>query len=144
MLYSTLTTLAGTMIQGLLVLNYPEYVFERWHGTMLMFAALLMVFFVNTVAARLLPKIEGLILIIHVLGFFAILIPLIYFSDKNAAAWTFGEFVDAAGWSSNGVSFFVGLISTNLPFIGYEGPAHMCKAAPTPCENVCRRLTARS
>lgn len=30
----------GTMIQGLLVLNYPSYVYERWQGTLILFAAL--------------------------------------------------------------------------------------------------------
>ncbi|KAI6828233.1 hypothetical protein KC332_g14764 [Hortaea werneckii] len=32
--------LTGTQIQGLLVLNYPGYVFERWHGTLLIIAML--------------------------------------------------------------------------------------------------------
>ena len=47
-----------------------------------MFAALAIVIFVNTLAARLLPKVEGLILIIHTLGFFAIVIPLVYLSGR--------------------------------------------------------------
>lgn len=115
------------MVQGLLVLNYPDYIFQRWQGTLLMFAALFIVFIVNTVAARALPKIEGFILILHSLGFFAVLIPLVYFSDRNSAAWVFGEMTNSSGWSSNGLSFFVGLISTNLPFIGYDGPCHMAE-----------------
>ncbi|GAM83061.1 hypothetical protein ANO11243_010470 [Dothideomycetidae sp. 11243] len=119
---------SGTMIQGLLVLNYPEtYVLHRWQGTLLMYAALLFAVFVNTIAARLLPKIEGLILIVHTLGFFAILIPLIHLSQHNDAHTVFSSFVDSGGWSSNGLAFFVGLISTNLPFIGYDGPCHMAE-----------------
>jgi len=49
------------MIQGLLVLNDPtgNYNAPRWQGTLLMWAALLVVIAVNTVGARMLPKIEG-------------------------------------------------------------------------------------
>ena len=109
---------SGTMIQGLLVLNYPDYDYQRWHGTLLMWAALLLCVFVNTVAARFLPKIEGVILILHTLGFFAILIPLVILAPKGSVDTVFKEFVNQAGWDSNGLAFFVGLISGNLPFVG--------------------------
>lgn len=135
----------ATMIQGLLVLNYPSYDYQRWHGTLLLYAALVVVFLVNTVGAKLLPKIEGFILIIHTLGFFAILIPLVYLAPHGSPSFVFGSFINAAGWNNNGLAWFVGLISTNLPFIGmssraqqhtgrsltmltgYDGPCHMGK-----------------
>lgn len=109
---------SGTLVQALLVLNYPGYDYQRWHGTLLMWAALLICIFVNTVAARALPKIEGVILILHTLGFFAILIPLVVLAPKSSPSFVFKEFVDIAGWNSNGLAWFVGLISSNLPFIG--------------------------
>jgi choline transport protein len=49
----------ATMIQGLLVLNDANYDAPRWQGTLLMWAALVVVVAVNTFGARLLPKIEG-------------------------------------------------------------------------------------
>jgi choline transport protein len=50
------------MVQGLLVLNDSPGIYDapKWQGTLLMWAALLFVIAVNTVGARLLPKIEGL------------------------------------------------------------------------------------
>ena len=36
---------------------------------------------VNTVLGKLMPPIEAMMLVIHVLGFFAILIPLVYVSS---------------------------------------------------------------
>jgi choline transport protein len=62
--------LGGIMIQGLLVLNYPQYIFERWHGTLLLYSLLAIGLLVNTWLARLLPNIEVLVLAIHVIGFF--------------------------------------------------------------------------
>ncbi|KAL8821612.1 MAG: hypothetical protein Q9223_000355 [Gallowayella weberi] len=70
--------LGGTMIQGLLVLNNESYVPERWHGTLLFYAIILFSLIINTYLARLLPKIEAVVLIIHVVGFVCILIPLVY------------------------------------------------------------------
>lgn len=113
------------MIQGLLVLNYPDYGYERWHGTLLMYAIMLMVVAVNTVAVRLLPKIEGAMLVVHVVGFFAILIPLVKLAPHGSPSQVFGEFVNLGGFKSNGLAWFIGLISTNLPFVGYDGPCHM-------------------
>lgn len=121
----------ATMTQGLLVLNDPTYVFKRWHGTLLMLAFLVVVVFVNTVAARVMPKIEGFIFAIHVCGFFAILIPLTYFAPHSSAKFVFTFFNNASGFSSNGLVWFISLLNCNLPFIGYDGPCHMCTLLPS-------------
>ncbi|KAJ5127912.1 Amino acid/polyamine transporter I [Penicillium atrosanguineum] len=117
----------ATVTQGLLVLNYPDYGFERWHGTLLMFAALLLCVGVNSIGARLLPKLEGLILILHIMGFFAVLIPLVYLAPHKDAEFVFGTFINSSGWSNSGLVWFIGLMGTNLPFIGYDGPCHMAE-----------------
>jgi len=61
------------------------------------------------------------ILIIHTLGFFAVLIPLVYLAPHGSAADVFINFIDpttTSGYTSSGLAFLVALISTNLPFIG--------------------------
>lgn len=52
---------------------------------------------INTVGSKTLAHFEGLILILHILGFFAILIPLVYLSDHNDAS-IFTTFVNTGGW----------------------------------------------
>ncbi|KAL8811337.1 MAG: hypothetical protein Q9200_001864 [Gallowayella weberi] len=98
--------LGGTMIQGLLVLNNESYVPERWHGTLLFYAIILFSLIINTYLARLLPKIEAVVLIIHVVGFVCILIPLVYLAPHGTAKDVFATFSNGGGWSSNGLSFF--------------------------------------
>ncbi|PGH17837.1 hypothetical protein AJ80_04660 [Polytolypa hystricis UAMH7299] len=71
------TWCASALIQGLVTLNHPNFEFQRWHGTMLLYAVLLVSVFINTLAVKVLPPLEGLFLVLHVLGFFAILIPLV-------------------------------------------------------------------
>ena len=118
---------SGTMIQGLLVLNYPSYVYERWQGTLILFAALLCCVIVNTLLGRIFPHIETFVLVLHITGFFAILIPLVVLAPKGSPSSVFAQFTDVAGWKSNGLAWFIGLISSNLPFVGYDGPCHLAE-----------------
>lgn len=100
------------------MLNYPDYTPERWQGTLLMYACLVLIVAVNTIGARLLPRIEHFVLVLHTLGFLAVLIPLVVLAPKSSSAFVWSAF-DAtdAGWNSNGLAWFVGLISANLPFV---------------------------
>lgn len=127
----------GTVIQGIAVLDYPDYVPTKWQGTLIMWAALLVCLLVNTVGARLLPKFEYLILFLHTAGFLAVLIPLLTLAPKASAADVFRMFAKS-GWSSNGVAFLVGLLGNNLPFIGYDGPCHMAEEVSHASVNVPR------
>ena len=106
------------MIQGLLVLNYPAYDFQRWHGTLLFYAVILNALFVNTYLGRLIPKIEAAVLIMHVIGFFALLISLVYFASHGSASYIFTTFLDGGGWNTTTLSFFIGLTTSMFAFIG--------------------------
>ena len=52
--------LVGTIIQGLIVLNDPTYVYERWHGTLLAIAVVFFSIVFNTALASRLPLIGEL------------------------------------------------------------------------------------
>ena len=108
----------GTEIQGLLVLNDPTYNYQRWQGTLLYYAIIGVGILVNTWLARLLPKIEGALFMIHVVGFFCIFILLAYLGPHNSAADIFAVFSNTGGWTSIGLSFFVGLPTSMFTFIG--------------------------
>lgn len=118
--------LTATLIQGLLVLNYPdEYVPQGWQGTLLIWATIILSFVVNSVLGRWLPKIEGFILYFHVLGFFAIIIPLLYLSERVEAVEVFTTWNNDGGWASTGLAFFVGIITNVGPFIGNSPHFHL-------------------
>ncbi|RDK46902.1 amino acid permease [Aspergillus phoenicis ATCC 13157] len=117
--------LAGTIIQGLIVLNHPTYEFERWHGTLLVIAITAFSILFNTFLAKNLPMVEGLILIIHVVGLFAIIIPLWVLAPRNSAKAVFTEFYDGGEWGSPGTATLVGLSTTITSMIGYDCSVHM-------------------
>ena len=110
--------LGGTIIQGLLVLNYKGYTFERWHGTLLFYAIITFSLFINTYLARLLPKIEALVLMVHVVGFICIIVPLVYLGPHSSAKDVFAKFNNGGDWNTQASSFFVGLPASMFAFIG--------------------------
>ncbi|SCB64310.1 unnamed protein product [Fusarium graminearum] len=75
--------LTATMIQGLVIFTRPDYDAQTWHGTLLIWACILVAIIINTVVSALLPILEGMILILHLIGFFAILITLLVFRDND-------------------------------------------------------------
>ena len=119
--------LNGTMIQGLIILTDPSYVPHPWHGVMLFWGVIFFGVAINTVIGRWLPQFEGLILILHILGFFAILFPLVILGPHAQPSQVFQTFINSGSWPTNGLSFFVGLLGNVFAFFGADGAIHMAE-----------------
>jgi len=118
--------LTGGLVQGLLILCQPDtYVPQNWHITLLYWAVILFCVFINVAAGWLLPKFEGALLVLHILGFFAILIPLLILGPKGDAKEIFTTFLNMGGWDSQGLSFCVGIMGSVFAFVGGDGPIHV-------------------
>ena len=72
----------------------------------------------NTVIGVHLPQIQICVLVVHVLGFFALMIPLVSLSTHNPVSDVFTSFTDNGGWESQGLSFFLGLTGTAFAILG--------------------------
>ena len=108
----------SNLVQAMLELNVETYVPLRWHGTLLFWAALLIVVFINTVLGRALPVIEVVALILRFLGFFAIVVPLNYLAPKSNAKTVFTTFKSTGGYDSQALAFFIGLNGLAAAFVG--------------------------
>lgn len=75
--------------------------------------------------SSVLAKIETLILILHIVGFVAILIPLVYLAPHSSPQQVFTVFANAGGWPTQGLSFFVGLVGLVFAFLGTDGVIHI-------------------
>ncbi|KAL8978516.1 MAG: hypothetical protein Q9205_005912 [Flavoplaca limonia] len=117
--------LAATEIQALFILNNPGYVPERWHGTLLAIALVCVSLFINTVLAKVLPAIQATILVLHVCGFIAILVPLWVLSPHAPAGRVFTEFNDGGDWRSKGLATLVGILSPFVSLIGPDAAVHI-------------------
>jgi choline transport protein len=117
--------LAGGQIQGLLILNNPNYVPERWHGTLLIIAVATFAIVFNTLLARKLPLVEGIVLVLHIFGFFAVFITMWVLGPRSPTSEVFGSFQDNAGWGSVGLSVLVGQLAPVLSLLGADAATHM-------------------
>lgn len=111
---------AGNLILGLIGLNHPEYIPERWHGTLIYLAILAISFVLNLWGSRVLPLLENLIMTLHVL-FFAIFIAAIVLPPtRHSATFVFTTFVNNSGWDSDGVAWCLGMLTSSYVMIGMK------------------------
>lgn len=103
--------LVGTLIQALIYVNDPTYVWENWHGTLLVIGITLVVFVFNVWGARAMPMTQNLMLVVHVFGFLTIIIVFWVLAPRNPAEVVFTRFTNGGGWSSMGLALMVGQIS---------------------------------
>lgn len=132
--------LIATMIQGVAVLNYSSYTPERWHATLMMIAAAILGALGNTVGKRLLPLWETLAGSLHVLFFFIVMISILATGDKASNDDVWGTFINAGGWSSDGVSFCLGFLTPAFALAGVDAVVHMSEEAYNAPLNVPRAM----
>ena len=118
--------LAGTIIQALFTLNIAGYTPQRWHGTLLAIMCNFVGILFNTVFARKLPLVEGILVFCHVLGV-VIVIPLLVLSPRRTGSGPAIEFWNPNGWNSAGTASMIGMLSTIVSLIGFDCSIHMCK-----------------
>lgn len=81
--------------------------------------------FFNTVLAKKLPLVEGLLLVLHVLGLFAIIITLWVLAPRADAYTVWTEFTNGGNWNSDGTATLVGLAAPIISLIGFDCAVHM-------------------
>ncbi|KAJ9608557.1 hypothetical protein H2200_007545 [Cladophialophora chaetospira] len=117
----------GGIIQGLIALNNPDYVFRPYHTTLLTIGAIVFAIVFNTLLAKKLPLMEGAVLILHVVGFFAIVIPLWIMAPRGNASTVLFGFSNNGGWQSTGLSAMIGLSTPLTALVGYDCSVHMAE-----------------
>lgn len=132
--------LVGTQIQGLLVLNYPDYVFEAWHGTLLTIAIAAVSVLFNIVLAKELPVVEGIVLVIHIFSWCGILVTFWVLSPMADAKTVFTTFSDGGGWGSIGGSTLVGITAGLLPLTGADAAVHMAEEVQDASRSIPRAM----
>lgn len=118
--------MVGTIIQGLIALNIESYVWKCYHGTLLTIAVVWFAVIFNTGLASRLPLLEGICLVLHLVGFLAIIIPL-WVKAPLANPHVLVEFSNNGGWPSRGLSAMIGLTFATSDLTGFDCSVHMCK-----------------
>ncbi|KAH1310456.1 hypothetical protein KXX47_006456 [Aspergillus fumigatus] len=137
---TSISFLVATQIQGLIILNRPEYEPQRWHGTLLMWAVMLFSLSINVFAVRILPFLQLLGGLMHVVFFIVLIVPLVLLSPRSTPEFVFTELLNQGGWSSDGVSWCLGMLTVTYCFTGFDGAIHMSEEVHNPTTVVPRIL----
>ena len=111
--------ICALVIQGLIVFNDETYVPERWHGTLLAWAYLLVPFTLNVYGRKLLKTIEIVGGIFYIIFFITTIVTLIVMAPRNPSEFVFKEsFFGQSGWENEGVQWCLGLLTITAVLIG--------------------------
>ena len=135
------TLFAGTIIQGILILDYPNYADKPWQGTLLTWAVILGCIFINVVIPSQLPRIQIFVLVFHLTGFVAIVATLWALTPEYSSAkdvWT--KSLNEGGWPTQGLSYCVGFLGNVATFVGADASVHMAEEVSNAAKNIPRAI----
>lgn len=138
---ATETLFAGTMIQGIVALDYPDYDIQRWHGTLLTWAVITGCIFVNVIIPAWLPRFEAFILVFHISGFIAIVVTLWVMTPEigsHASVWLTS--LNEGGWPTQGLSYCVGFLGNVATFVGADASVHLAEEVSNAAVNIPRAI----
>lgn len=116
---ATETIFAGLMIQGVIVLDHPEYEPKLWQGTLFAWLVMAVAVFINVGVPGLLPKFETFIFVFHIAGFISILTVLwVCTPVHQSAEFVFTTTRNDGGWPTQGLSYCVGFLGNVATFVG--------------------------
>jgi choline transport protein len=99
---------------------------NQWYTVLLFWALSIFAAIINSISGRFLVRFQNLALIGHVLGFFGILIPMLYIGRPYASVkQVFMESEESRVWSSPALCFLVALPSSLLCLMGADGAVHV-------------------
>lgn len=118
---STLAGVANTsayMLQSLVAVNYPNYVAQPWHVTLIIFALLMVEGLMNMYTWFLIPWFELVAGILHIILFIIFVVVLVTLAPRHSAEFVFTRQASDSGWTSAFVSFNLGLMTPTWGFVG--------------------------
>ncbi|KAJ5729708.1 uncharacterized protein N7483_004216 [Penicillium malachiteum] len=84
--------LTGTIIQGLISIRDPSYKPQNWQGTLFVFAMIAIIYFFNVHAANWIPRIQNLLLALHLMSWVIVVVVLFVMTPQQPAKVVFTEF----------------------------------------------------
>lgn len=103
--------LAGTIIQCLAMVNYPSYDAPNWQSTLCVLAVVIVSGVFNIWLSNFFPMLNNISMVLHIMGFVAIVVVLWVLAPHAPAHEVFMNFTNGGGWSSIGMSLMIGQIS---------------------------------
>lgn len=103
--------LLGSTIQTMIVVSDENYEAKAWQSTLLAFAAIIIAYAGNVYGSRLLPYWQNALFAVHVMAFFAFIIPIWVSVPMATHDQVWKEFQSLGGWNNMGLTIMVGQLT---------------------------------
>ena len=116
----------ANVIIGLAIFNYDDYVPQRWHTTLIMWALIVVPFIFNLLFRKVLNAFELIGGICHFLFFIIAITTLTVLAERSTPQFVFQDFTQGlSGWENPGVTWGLGLLTVTYAVNGFDGGLHM-------------------
>ncbi|KAF2994098.1 hypothetical protein E8E14_001709 [Neopestalotiopsis sp. 37M] len=128
-------------IQSWAILFSPDYVYERWHTSMIVIGLTTFYTLFAIYEIKALHYLLFLAMGFHVIGYFATAIYLLAnVNPKNTAEYTFTDSTNLSGWDNPAAGWLIGLLTTAIGFVSWDSPMHMAEETEDPARDTPRSL----
>lgn len=137
------TIFAGTIMQGLIILDYSDYVPKDYQGMLMAWAIVATGILINAATPGLLPKFEIFVIVFHIAGFIAVVATLwAMTSVRSTSAFVWTTSLNEGGWQTQGVSYCVGFLGNVATFVGADASVHLAEETEDAGRNIPRAIIA--
>jgi choline transport protein len=116
---------AAQQFQAVIALADSSYIIKSWQAALLTIAVTSFAIAINTYFMRKLPMIEGLFMVLHVAGFFIVVVILWVMGSRGDPKEVLTHFEDNAGWGNVGLACLIGLLGPVITLIGADSSCHL-------------------
>ncbi|KAG5927306.1 hypothetical protein E4U42_002365 [Claviceps africana] len=117
--------LVGTLLQAVVTINKVNYEPAHWHGTLLVMAISLIALAANVYGARLLPRWQNIVFVLHIGAYFAVLAPVWVNAPRAESTQVWSGFENSGMWPSMSLAILIGQMPGITAQVGIDTAAHM-------------------
>lgn len=124
-LLAGIANIAANVTTYLVVASYPDFVVKGWMTVLVMYAFLITLGALNMYGFWLIPWIELLSGILHIVLWIVYAVVLLTLAPRHSSEFVWFEKANSSGWSSDFVSFNLGVVLITWAFVGFDAVAHI-------------------
>ena len=100
--------------------NNVDYAFPAWYGSLLVMSNIFFTVTANILLSRYIPRVQTAFFVLHILAFFAVMVPICVNAPKASAAEVFTGFENTGGWSNMGFAVLAGHLTAIYMMCGTD------------------------
>jgi len=128
-LLTGITNISANVTTVIVQANYTGWEPQTWQTVLIMYAFLFALGTLNMFGFWLIPYIELLAGLLHVLLWIVFAIVLLTLAPRHSSSFVFLEKANMSGWMDDFTSFNLGIVLVTWGFVGFDAVAHISEVS---------------